>query len=495
MKSFWIGLAVAGFGLTLAAPDGARAANPCADLKAASLPHATVNDAAEVASGAATACRIRLTSRPTADSDIRIEVWIPAGAAWNGRFVQLGNGGFAGSISSPRLAAVAARGYAVAATDDGHQTTDGTDGRWAVGHPEKVVDFGWRALKETTDTAKVLIRAYTGTGAKYAYFQGCSDGGREALMEAQRFPTDFDGIVAGAPAYDFTGLLTLAAYDVQSLAKPGAYLGADQRKTLEAGALAGCGGGRFVAQQAQCRFDLASVACPPGEDHPTCLTAPQVAAARALYDGLRSANGRILYPGYSPGAEAEPGSWALWITGQGQADSGKALIALFGGHFFADFVFQDPAYDVLKLDVAGAHELVSKLAAILDSTSPDLRTFRAHGGKLIQYHGWNDPAIPARGSIVYYEDVRRTMGETGDFHRLYMVPGMLHCGGGASPSSVEWLSLLEAWRERGQAPGLVTATSGPAAGGATQTLCPYPGQAVSDADRAPRCAGPKPPKA
>ena len=314
-------------------------------------------------------------------------------------------------------------------------------------------------------------------------------------MEAQRFPADFDGIVAGAPAYDFTGLLTLAAYDVQALAKPGAYLGADQRKALEAGALAGCGGGRFVAQPALCRFDPASLACPMGEDHPTCLTAPQVAAARALYDGLRSANGRILYPGYTPGAEAEPGSWALWITGQSQADSGKALIALFGGHFFADFVFQDPSYDVLKLDVADAHKLVSKLAAILDSTSPDLRAFRNQGGKLIQYHGWNDPAIPARGSIAYYEDVRRTLGYTGDFHRLYMVPGMLHCGGGASPSNVEWLSLLEAWRERGQAPGLVTATSGPAAGGAAQALCPYPGQAASDANRGPRCVAAKLPKA
>ncbi len=180
MNTFWIGLVAAVLGLGLVASGAARAESPCVEIKALTLPHATVTDAADVPAGASAACRIRLTSRPTADSDIRIEVWIPAGAAWNGRFVQLGNGGFAGSISSPRLAAVAARGYAVAATDDGHQTTDGTDGRWAVGHPEKVVDFGWRALKETTDTAKVLIRAYTGTGAKYAYFQGCSDGGRGA---------------------------------------------------------------------------------------------------------------------------------------------------------------------------------------------------------------------------------------------------------------------------------------------------------------------------
>ena len=490
MRMVWIWLAALGASLSLAAPEAARAATACSDLKALALPHATVTDAAETTSGAATVCRVRVTSRPTADSDIRIEVDLPALAGWNGRFVQLGNGGFAGSILSARLTAMAARGYAVAATDDGHQTAIGTDAGWAVGHPEKVVDFGWRALKETTDTAKALIRAYAGGPAKWSYFAGCSDGGREALMEAQRYPTDFDGVIAGAPAYNFTGLLTLAAYDLQALNKPGAYLTTDTLKALESAVLAGCGGGRYVADPESCRFDPASLACPPGEDHPTCLTAPQLAAARALYDGLPSASGKIRYPGYSPGAEAEPGSWSTWITGPDQANAGKALIAQFGGGFFADFVFQDPTYDVRTLDIAKAPGLTAKLAAILDSTNPDLSAFRAHGGKLIQFHGWNDPAIPARGSIVYYEDVRRTMGESGDFHRLYMIPGMLHCGGGASPSTVDWQSLLETWREQDQAPELVTATGGPGAAARTQTLCPYPSRSVADADRGPRCVTP-----
>src|SRR5579864_8655490 len=170
----------------------ARAQTPCASLTSLALPHATVTEAVEVAAGASGhACKVAVTARPTADSDIRIEVWIPEGAAWNGRFVQLGNGGFAGQIDERDLAGLAAAGYAAAATDDGHQSADETDARWALGHPEKVVDYGWRALKETTEAAKALIRAYQGAAPRYAYFDGCSDGGREALMEAQRFPADF----------------------------------------------------------------------------------------------------------------------------------------------------------------------------------------------------------------------------------------------------------------------------------------------------------------
>jgi hypothetical protein len=476
MKGFGFAVATAGAALW-GAP--ALAATTCASLQSMALPHATVTSAEDTQAGQTPACKIEVTSRPTSDSDIRIEIWIPEGRAWNGRYLQLGNGGFAGAIASRRLEASAAQGYAVAMTDDGHEDADGTDGRWAVGHPEKVTDFGWRALKETTDDAKALIRAYEGASPKYSYFQGCSDGGREALMEAQRFPRDFDGIIAGAPAYNFSGLLTLAAFDVQSLARPGAYLDADALKTLETGALSACGGGRYIADPAACRFDPASVACPAGVQGPGCLSQAEVATARAIYRGTTDSAGAVTYPGHSPGAEAEPGGWPVWITGPAASQLSQALSFRFATGFWGGFVFGDPNYDVLKLDIANAAKTAAAVAKEVDSTDPDLSRFRAGGGKLIQYHGWNDPAIPSRGSIVYYEDVRRTMGDTSDFYRLYLIPGMLHCGGGPGPGAVDWLGVLRTWVELGQAPqGLVALSAPPGAppapGAGSQRLCPYP---------------------
>jgi Tannase and feruloyl esterase len=466
-----------GIGAALAAWLGlggaALAATPCAGLTAQVLPHATVTAAADTPAGPIAACKIEVTARPSADSDIRIEVWIPEGAAWNGRYVQYGNGGFAGRIASARLQATAALGYAVAMTDDGHQTSDDTDARWAVGHPQKVIDFGWRALKETTEAAKALIRAYQGGPAKYAYFQGCSDGGREALMEAQRFPADFDGVIAGAPAYNFTGLLTLAANDVQALTQPQAFLDADALKVLQTGALAACAGGNaYIADPATCHFAPHDLACVRGLANPNCLTPGQVAAAETIYAGLP---GKWPYPGYSPGAEADPRAWSAWITGPSADQMHQALIFKFATGFWGGFVFGKADYDVLGLDLANAPKRAEAVAKIVNATDPDLGKFRKKGGKLIQYHGWNDPAIPAAGSIAYYEQVQKKLGGNIDpFYRLYMIPGMLHCGGGPGPSNVAWLDVMRAWVEQNQPPEGLVAT-GPA--NTAQPLCPYPGKA------------------
>jgi hypothetical protein len=455
----------------------AHAETPCGRLTAQALPHAVVTAAADAPAGRITACKIEVTSRPSPDSDIRIEVWIPQGGAWNGRYLQYGNGGFGGQIDSKRLEAAAALGYAVAMTDDGHESGAPPDGRWAIGHPQKVTDFGWRALKETTDTAKALIRAYQGGPAKFAYFQGCSDGGREALMEAQRFPDDFDGIVAGAPAYNFSGLMTLAAADVQALTQGQAFLDADALKILEAGALAACGGGKFIADPAGCRFDPLSLACPRGQGRPDCLTPGQVATAQAIYTGLTGK--QQVYPGHTPGAEAEPGSWATWITGPSGDRIHQALSFQFATGFWGGLVFNDPNYDVMNLDLTKAQTAAEKVAKEIDAVNPDLSRFRKHGGRLIQYHGWNDPAIPARGSIVYYDEVERKLPDADDFYRLYLIPGMLHCGGGPAPANVDWLAALQDWVEKREAPSGLIATDGPrgqppAPGAPTQLACPYP---------------------
>ena len=479
----WIGLAVATAVLALSA-GATAAATPCTALAALQLPHARVTAAADETAGAIAACKVDVTAAPTPDSDIRIEVWIPKGEAWNGRYVQLGNGGFAGAIESESLRSVAALGYATAATDDGHEAT-GTDAGWAVGHPEKVIDFGWRALKETTDAAKALIRAYQGGPAKYAYFSGCSDGGREALMEAQRFPDDFDGIIAGAPAYSFSGLFTLAAYDQQALARPGAYLTPDALKALQAGALAACADGkRYIADPAACRFDPAAVACPPEKTRADCLTPAQVDAARVIQAGVRTPG--FAYPGFAPGAQAEAYSWGMWITAASADQISSALIFQFATGFWADFVFGEASLDIRKLDLTTAQAEAAGVARIVDATDPDLSRFRAHGGKLIQWHGWNDPAIPAAGSIAYYEEVRRRMGDVNGFYRLYLLPGVLHCRGGAGPDKVNWLNAMRAWVEQGHAPGAVVASTAPHPGqpppaSPTQPVCPYP--ATPDGDR------------
>ena len=489
LGSFMAGamLALAG----AAAATSASAETACADLAAKVLPHAQVTAATVESVGQSQACKISVTSKPTPQSDIRIEVWIPLGAAWNGKYVQLGNGGFAGTIPSGQIKAMAARGYAAAGTDDGHQSAVGTSGSWALGDHEKFVDFGWRALKETTDAAKALIAAQKGSGAKQAYFYGCSDGGREALMEAQRYPKDFDGVVAGAPAYSMSRLFGLGAAIDQALVKPDGYLGADQRAVLQSAALAQCGDGGFIHDPMSCRFDPAALQCKAGQDASKCLTSAQVASAKVIYGGLRDPrSGALITQGYSPGAESLGPSWPLWLTGATREGLSNSLIYGFVSNAFKYFAFEDPSFDMLKLDLGAEFARArATMAPTLDSTNPDLSAFRAHGGKLIQYHGWNDPAIPPRESIVYYEDVGRKMGKTDDFYRLYVVPGMLHCGGGPGPSNVDWLALLDTWVGSGARPGEVTATGG---GQASQVLCPYPSAARRSGSQASySCSTPK----
>ncbi|MHB8528060.1 MAG: tannase/feruloyl esterase family alpha/beta hydrolase [Caulobacteraceae bacterium] len=469
MRRLMLVAALAGLAL---AGGVARAQKLCESLVSRPMPHAAVTAAVDVALGPDRhACRVSITARPTADSDIRIEVWIPKGAAWNGRFVQLGNGGFAGQIDERGLAALARAGYAAAATDDGHRSADGADARWALGHPQKVVDYSWRAIKETTDLAKMLIRAYQGAVARYAYFEGCSDGGREALMEAQRFPTDFNGVIAGAPGA-WKGLIDLWTQEIQAVSRPGGWLDASALQTLQKAALAACGG-PFIADEQACRFDPASAACRPGRSA-GCLSPAQVATAASIYRGLVDRDGSVELPGQSPGAEAGPGGWGVWITGPSPQHIDRALIYRFAQGVWADFVFANPTLDPRTLDIAAAAKAEAPFTGELAADDPNLTKFRAAGGKLIQYHGWNDPAIPARASIAYWEDVRGTMGgDVSGFYRLYLIPGMLHCGGGPGPGEVAWLDVMRAWVERGQAPEALVAESSPPGAG-RQRLCPYP---------------------
>ena len=319
--------AAAGAALALgAAAAPAMAKTACEDLTGLKLPHVTITDAKEVAAAPLPApmapahpayCKVLGTSKPTADSDIRFAVLLPEGDTWNGRYLQVGNGGFAGAIPVALMVPAVAQGYVVAGTDDGHQSTIGTDASWALNHPEKQIDFGYRALKETTDAAKAILAAYEGKRPRFSYFEGCSDGGREALMEAQRYPDDFNGIVAGDPANHWTHLLTMAAWSVQALsATPDSFVPPQTLKAVQAEAIRQCGDETGVIENPlACHFDPAAIRCKAAATD-SCLTDPQIAAMRKIYGGARNPRtGALIMSGYSPGGEGERGGWSTWITG------------------------------------------------------------------------------------------------------------------------------------------------------------------------------------
>ena len=459
----------AALALTAAAP---AAALDCAGLAGVVLPNAQVTAAAIVPAGtpplkpAADLCRVAVTAHPSADSDVRVELWIPQGQAWNGRFLQVGNGGFAGSMPYRLLTLGTAGGFASAGTDDGHQA-DGRDGKWALGHPEKIVDFGTRAVKTTTDIAKALLTAYAGKAPPKSYFFGCSDGGREALMTAQRYPADFDGIVAGAPAYAWTSLQAAGGLFGKALADPARRLPPAKLAALQTAALGACGNGKaWIADPQACRFDPGVLAC-KGTATAACLTPGELQTVRLAYGGMRNpATGEQL-PGLKPGAEAAGANgWEGWGVGGGDATADDHG---FAHDHFAYFVRQTPDFKLRDLTTADLAKSERDMAPLLNATSPDLSAFKARGGKLIQYHGWNDPAISPEYSLRYAAAVTKKMGDASDFYRLYMVPGMLHCTGGASPFQADWLKPLVAWVEGGTAPQTITAYG---AGGASQTLIP-----------------------
>ena len=453
-------------------------------------------------------CEIAAVSRPTSDSVINFTLWMPAQENWNGKYLQLGSGGWGGTIEPSELIEPIAEGYAVAETDDGHQNQDmisSVTPAWALGHPEKVVDFGYRAVHETAAQSKAALQGYFNKPASRAYFKGCSDGGREALMEAERYPEDFDGIVAGAPANHWTHHFAGFIWNELALnAKPESRIAAEQLPAVEKAALAACDEldgvkDGLIEDPRKCHFDPSVLLC-HGAAGADCLTQPQIDALKQIYAGPKDPKtGEQIYPGYEPGGEAEPGTWVGWILPLPQFPQGS-IQSFFGNGFFSLVVHEDANWDWHTMDfdrdVKAADE---KDAPILNSYNPDLRTFRDHGGKLIQYHGWSDAAISPLDSIAFYEKVTAFLTSSPDpraadakdvqgFYRLFMVPGMGHCTGGPGPTSFgnaeagadadhDVLMALDRWVTQGVAPDKLIG-SGKLGGSApvevTRPLCPYP---------------------
>lgn len=481
-----------------------RTCESLADLR---LPDTTVRSATTVAGtltlpggppieGLPALCRVVGVIRPTSDSHIGFEVWLPA-AGWNGKFQGIGNGGFAGAISYDMLAYAVRRGYAAASTDTGHEGSGATDARWALGHPENIVDFGHRAIHEMTVKAKSVVAAFYGEAPRRAYFAACSNGGRQGLMEAQRYPDDYDGIVAGAPAAAWTRFMLNFIWNTQALAAPTAHIPPARLPTIEKAVVAACDArdrvpdGVLVAPDA-CAFDPRTIAC-ASAGASDCLSAPQAEALAKIYAGPRTRSGTVLARGFPPGGETGDGGWGAWITGPAP---GQSLQAAFASGALRHMVFDRADYDLRAFDFERDVVAVeARMGRNLNATDPDLSAYRRRGGKLILFHGWNDPALSAHETVDYFQAVRSRMGDATDaFARLYLIPGLQHCLGGPGATYTGGLTVpfgdaehdlsaaLERWVEAGVAPGAFVATQAPSrsrlgdpvAAGPRRRICPYP---------------------
>jgi feruloyl esterase len=414
-------------------------------------------------------CRLGGDIKPTTDSDIKFEVWMPV-SGWNAKFMGVGNGGWAGEIAYDGMSEPLAAGYATASTDTGHA---GNNATFSLGHPKKVIDYGYRAVHETTVKAKAIIAAYYGQAPRRSYWNGCSFGGKQGLTEAQRFPADYDGVIAGAPANYLTHLAAHAVWVAQAAQKDGAQVLPSSKFTLIHNAvLAACDARDGVKDgvlenPSACDFDPRVLLC-KGDDGPGCLTAPQLEVARRIYGPAMSTGaGRQIFPGLSPGSEL---GWA------GMA--GTRLLALRGAAF-RYVLFQNPDWDYRTLNLDSDIDRADKLDhGTINAMDPDLKPFFARRGKILHYHGWGDQQVSPMNSVNYYTSVLEAMGgasKVQDSYRLFMVPGMGHCGGGEGTDDFNAIDALERWVEKGKAPEqMIAARIRAGEVERSRPLCPYP---------------------
>lgn len=478
--------------LIFIAPDPARvtlraAPAPCASLATLQLRGGKVLSAAEVAAGQFTPgsgnvtpaaarayasapafCRVTASLAPTPDSDIRIEVWLPA-AGWNGKLQAVGNGGWAGTISYAALAAAVSGGYAAAATDTGHATPGAS---FAIGHPERLIDYAHRSLHELAVAAKSIVNTFYDSRPKLALWNGCSTGGNQGLTIASKYPEDFDAIIAGAPPDPRARLMSVRVLFNRLVHRTaGSYIPAEKYPAIHRAVLDACDtldGAKdgVIEHPRACKFNPKVLEC-KGEDTPACLTAAQVETAGMVYGDVKDpVSGRTLYPPL-----LVPGSELAWATLAGPQPFPNAVDA------YKFLGYQNPDWDPKTFDAAKDIDLMEKAGAVLNTVTPDLRPFFKRGGKLLMYHGWNDRQVPAMSSVTYFERVISTVGgdAAGKSIQLYMVPGMDHCQGGVGTDVFDKVAAMEQWVANGRAPASIAAshvTNGSV--DRTRPLCPYP---------------------
>ncbi len=467
-----------------------KPAGACAELGRAKLPDLVRLEARSLpaADGVPAHCRVDGVIAP----EIRFEVNLPA--AWNGRFYMIGNGGLAGQeADEPRNASARAdalaHGFAMASTDTGHDAQKERGGSFVLGNPQKAIDYAYRAVHMTATSAKDIVSRYYGQPASHSYWNSCSNGGRQGLLEAERFPADFDGIVANAPWIDQTGFTIGALWNQRALSETPVSAAkialVAKRVMAKCDAADGLADG-LIDDPRRCAFDARKDVpiCAAGEDSRSCLTPAEAAAVQKVYEGPRTHAGKQIFPGYMPGSEA------LAAGRDGETASGWTNLILPGRPDAepADFnlaeqimrylVFKPPMpdYDFRKFDFDRDPPLLERWGKIADATDTNLEAFRKRGGKLIITHGWADPILQPLESVHYYEQALAANGPNAtDFLRLYMVPGMAHCAGGVGPDQNDAVTAVIDWVEQGAAPGRITARK--FVGGKvvrSRPLCPYP---------------------
>ncbi|HLF09854.1 MAG TPA: tannase/feruloyl esterase family alpha/beta hydrolase [Gammaproteobacteria bacterium] len=416
-------------------------------------------------------CRVAAVLSPSEDSHIEMELWLPD--EWNGKFLALGNGGWAGSISFSAMATGLQSGYAVASNDTGHK---GGSAAFALGHPEKVVDFAWRAMHEMAVRSKQMIEAYYAQAPRLSYYEGCSTGGRQGMMAAQRFPEDFDAIIVGAPVYNVLALNATQFHRMKTLIENRASaLPPEKVRLLHDAVLAACEANDgvhdgFLNDPPACNFEPESLQCAEA-DGAACLSAEQVRAVKDAYVGVYSSDDELIYPGHAKGFEL---AWRIPEEGAEpstlQTDATRYL------------VYEDPSWDWREFELERDLALVRDKAGYIESLEPNLSEFKARGGRILLYHGWNDPGPSPVNTIDYYNRVLATMGpDQDDWLRLYLMPGMGHCRGGIGPDRADFLGAMEAWVEDGVAPDRITAERiREGRVDMTRPLCAYPQVAVWD---------------
>src|SRR5687767_2291338 len=385
-------------------------------------------------------CQLQIVLKPTSDSLINMEIWLPPADKWNGKVMGVGNGGFAGSIQglATDMPQALRLGYATAGTDTGHQ---GGGGEWAIGHPEKMIDFGYRATHEMTVKAKQIVKAFYDRGPKYSYFKGCSTGGRMAVMEAQRYPNDYDGIIAGALANRHVHMWTAGvARGVELTRRPEGVVSAEKAALVNQMVTSTCDTLKegFLNNPRQCKVDFSKLQCPAGKDDNTCLTPAQLKTVDTFYTGVKDSKGELIFSGQALGNP---------IGAQRGATTA-------GGTFdLVRITYNDPNYPLEKFDLDKDMPIMDKAIGHIDAVNPDLSKFKSSGGKLLLYHGWADTGITPETTIWYYDSVLEKMGyNQSSWMRLFMVPGMGHCGGGPGVNTLDTIATLENWVENGVAP-------------------------------------------
>ncbi|MEX2231187.1 MAG: tannase/feruloyl esterase family alpha/beta hydrolase [Cyclobacteriaceae bacterium] len=464
---------------------------PCEKLKELQLPDVTIlkieslaNDTIKNQAGSIslviTVPFCRVSGRIS--KEINFELLLPV--QWNGRFLMSGGGGFVGSIQN-NLREYVNRGYATAGTDTGHQG-NGLSAEWALNNMERQINFGRLAIHRTAVVSKAVMHGFYCTYPAYSYFLGCSRGGGQAMVEAQFYPEDFEGIVAGAPAFSWPAIGAKFIQGCQKnypnpkdLSKP--VITNDNLKLLQEYVLKQCDkidglSDKIINDPRDCKFDFSKMPlCADDKPTPSCITQEQLTAIKSIYSPVMVDN-KMIYPGFPFGLEDERGSWDSWISGTSKnLQNAPSLHYMFGTNMFKYLVYNDPSWDYSQYDFKNFFEETRYASSYLDATQTDYNDFKKHKRKMIMYHGWNDPALSAYATIQHYEEAQQKDKDLQSYIRLFLLPGVLHCGGGTGPDFIDWVKQIENWVENGKAPDrIVLSKSENGKAVMTRPVFPYP---------------------